>query len=131
MSPTAPSKPDLAAHEAAMRLTIAEIVTDLRERLGARLVAYIAGASETRAVHQWANGSREIRVQEVADRLRLLYRVVHLLVARDTNAVAQAWLQGLNPKLDDQAPARLLRDGELAEVGPRVVKAARAFAAVG
>jgi hypothetical protein len=57
--------------------------------------------------------------------------VVQLLVARDTDAVAQAWFQGLNPKLDDRSPARLLRDGEVVEVGPQVLKAARAFAAVG
>jgi hypothetical protein len=45
------------------------------------------------------------------------------LVAR----VAQAWFQGLNPQLDDGSPARLLREGDLDEVGPLVVAAARAF----
>ena len=54
-----------------------------------------------------------------------------LLVARDADTVAQAWFQGLNPKLEDRSPARLLREGELAEVGPQVLAAARAFAAVG
>jgi hypothetical protein len=45
--------------------------------------------------------------------------------------VAQAWFQGLNPILDDRAPALLLREGELADIGPRVLAAARQFAAVG
>ncbi|GAC1356227.1 MAG: hypothetical protein NVSMB4_17050 [Acidimicrobiales bacterium] len=131
MTPTAPAKPDLAAHEAAMRLPLPEIVTDLRQRLGVRLVALIAGVSETRAVHQWATGSRDVRDPDTVERLRLLYQVVQLLVARDSDPVAQAWLQGLNPKLADRSPARLLRDGDLADVGPAVLGAARAFAAVG
>jgi hypothetical protein len=41
--------------------------------------------------------------------------------------VTQAWFQGLNPQLEDWSPARLLRDGELDEVGPAVLAAARAF----
>jgi len=34
---------------------------------------------------------------------------------------------GLNPQLDDRSPARLLREGEIHEVGPEIVAAARAF----
>jgi hypothetical protein len=45
----------------------------------------------------------------------------------DSPGVAQAWFQGLNPQLHDRSPARLLREGELDEVGPQVVAAARAF----
>ncbi|MHB8320142.1 MAG: hypothetical protein ACYDEP_13080 [Acidimicrobiales bacterium] len=131
MAILAPSKPDLAAYETATRLGIDAIVTELRSRLGVRLVAFIAGASETRAVHQWASGTRQIRDHEVADRLRLGYQVTQLLISRDSDKVAQAWFQGLNPKLDDQSPARLLREGKLAEVGPQVLAAARAFAALG
>ncbi|HYN71948.1 MAG TPA: hypothetical protein VES60_05550 [Nakamurella sp.] len=43
--------------------------------------------------------------------------------------IMQPWLQGLNPILGEQSPARLLRDGELEQDGPRVLDAARAFAA--
>ncbi|MGH9057544.1 MAG: hypothetical protein ACRDYY_17045 [Acidimicrobiales bacterium] len=113
------------------RAVPAPYVGELRQLLGVRLVAYIAGVSETRAVHQWASGSREIRDHEVADRVRLVYQVTQLLVSRDSDKVAQAWFQGLNPKLDDHSPARLLREGKLAAVGPQVLAAARAFAALG
>ncbi|WP_238423572.1 helicase associated domain-containing protein [Gordonia sp. 'Campus'] len=54
-----------------------------------------------------------------------------MITERDSPAVAQAWFQGLNPVLDDRAPALLLREGELADVGPQVLDAARQFAAVG
>jgi len=43
--------------------------------------------------------------------------------------IMQPWLQGLNPILGEQSPARLLRDGELEQDGPRLLDAARAFAA--
>jgi len=57
---------------------------------------------------------------------------VALLIARhDSARVAQAWFQGLNPQLDDRSPARLLREGELDEVGPLVLSAARAFVSGG
>ena len=41
--------------------------------------------------------------------------------------IAQAWFQGLNLQLEDRSPARLLREGELEEVSPAVIAAARAF----
>ncbi len=131
MAQLASSKPDLAAYEASIRLDTPELVDELRRRLGARLVAFLAGVSETRIVHDWADARHQIRDPEVIERLRVVYQVARLISARDGDAVAQAWIQGLNPKLDDRSPARLLRDGPFAETGPQVLAAARAFAAVG
>jgi hypothetical protein len=53
--------------------------------------------------------------------------VTKLISDHDNPHVAQAWFQGLNPQLSDRSPARLLRDGELSDVGPEIVLAARAF----
>lgn len=92
-----------------------------------RLVAYLAGVRETRAVHQWAEGTREIKSPEVEDRLRFALQVSLLLADHDSPRVVQAWFQGLNPHLEDRSPARLLREGDLVEVGPAVLGAARAF----
>ena len=50
-----------------------------------------------------------------------------MLAEAESPAIAQAWMQGLNPQLDDRSPARLLRDGDLDDIGPAVVGAARAF----
>jgi hypothetical protein len=36
---------------------------------------------------------------------------------------------GLNPELTDRVPIRLLRDGDLAVVGPEILGAVRAFLA--
>ena len=107
-----------------------ELVTALRAALGVRLVGVIAGVKETRAVHQWADGVREVRDPLVLDRLRLTYRVVRTLDVQESHQIVQAWMQGLNPILGEQSPARLLREGDLELDGPRVLDAARAFAAV-
>jgi len=64
-------------------------------------------------------------------RLRLAYQVAALIAEKDSPAVVQAWFQGLNPQLEDRSPARLLREGDLDEVGPLVLTAARSFAATG
>ena len=127
----ASARPDLAAHEQAMRLPESVLVKELRDRLGVRLVAYLAGVGETRAVHAWADGTRHVRSPDVMDRLRLVHQLVGLIMTRDTDHVAQAWLMGLNPKLEDRSPARLLREGDLQDVGPQILAAARDFAAAG
>lgn len=122
------ARPDFAAHDRAYRLPIDRVVTELRDVLGAKLIAYIAGVTETRAVREWADGVRTPR-SPVPERLRLTLQVVEMLRQRESTAVVAAWVQGLNPRLDDRSPARLLREGDLEEVGPKVLAAARAFAA--
>lgn len=120
------SRPGLAAHTLAVRSTFPEVVTALRELLGPRLVAYLGAVRETRAVHQWADGARAPS-DAVQQRLRVTLQVASMVAEVEGPRIAQAWLQGLNPQLDDRSPARLLREGELQEVGPAVVGAARAF----
>lgn len=110
-----------------MRVPFAAAAKELRELLTPRLVAFIGGVGETRAVHQWADGTREAKSAEVEDRLRFALQVALLLNEHDSPSVVQAWFQGLNPHLDDRSPARLLREGELDDVGPLVLAAARAF----
>lgn len=109
----------------------AELVGELRPLLGDRLIAYLGGVKETRAVRGWADGSRQIAAPETIDRLRIAYRIARMICERDSPGVVQAWMQGLNPLLDDRAPALLLRDGDIAETGPDVLAAARQFVSVG
>jgi hypothetical protein len=53
-----PARPDLA-YVNAVRLSPAELTGELRDLLGAKLVAYLGGVKETRAVRQWVDGSRQ------------------------------------------------------------------------
>jgi hypothetical protein len=117
------------AHAQAIRMSFDEVVRELRELLTPRLVANIAGVRETRAVHQWADGTRDVKSDNVERRLRLALRTALVLREREEPRVIQAWFQGLNPRLDDRSAARLLREGDLDEVGPIVLAAARAFGA--
>ncbi len=130
-SATPHPRPDLEAHEHASRADFTVVAKELSGLLGPRLVAYLAGVTETRAVHQWASGERKLRDPEKERILRLALRIARLISDHDTPRVAQSWFQGLNPQLDDRSPARLLREGDLDEVGPQVLAAARAFTAGG
>ena len=128
--PAHAARPDLEAHDHAARLEFPALVEELADLLGAKLVAYIAAVREVRAVRQWGTGERDAR-GAVQDRLRFALQVAWLIAQSDTAAVAQAWFQGLNPQLDDRSAARLLREGELDEVGPLILSAARAFVSGG
>lgn len=119
-------RPDFAAHTKAVRASFPEVVAELRAVLGARLVAYLGSVGETRAVRQWADGYREPS-ESVRNRLRVALQVALPLAEGESPQIAQAWFQGLNPQLNDRSPARMLREGELEEVGPSVIAAARAF----
>jgi hypothetical protein len=46
-----------------------------------------------------------------------------MLAEAESPRIAQAWMQGLNPQLDDRSHASLLRDGDVDEVGPAVIGA--------
>jgi hypothetical protein len=125
------AKMDLQAFSEATRAPFRHVVKDVSGLLGPRLAAYIVGVGETRALQQWAEGIRAPKDPDAERRLRLAAQLAKLIVAHDNGAVAQAWFQGLNPQLDDCSPARLLREGDVAEVGPKLLAAARAFVAGG
>lgn len=124
------AKLDLRAFTDATRASFPHVVKGVSGLLGPRLVAYVAGVAETRAVQQWVDGSRP-KDPETEKRLRLAAQLAKLIAGHDNGAVAQAWFQGLNPQLDDRSPARLLREGDVADVGPKLLAAARAFVAGG
>jgi hypothetical protein len=122
------AKPDLAAHEEVIRLALPKVVERLTNELGAKLVAYIGSVTETRAVRQWmleGNDHREPK-GDTSNRLREALTVTLMLRTRDSRATVQAWVMGLNPQLDDQSPATLLREGDERDIAA-VRGAARAF----
>lgn len=103
------------AHQAATKLSIAEVVSYLQETLGQRLVAHIAGVENPRAVGQWAKQERSPR-QNAENRLRTAYQVFHLLQSQEDPHTVRAWFVGINPQLDDEAPADAIREDRLREV---------------
>ncbi|GAA1359161.1 hypothetical protein GCM10009636_32540 [Arthrobacter koreensis] len=128
MSQTA--SPGIRAYRESINLEVAPLVAELRDMLGAKLVAYLAGVGETRAVRQWAEGSRKMPAETEA-RLRLSYHVAGIIMESNSHRIAQTWFQGMNPQLEDRSPARLIRETNPDQSGPEVLAAARAFARLG
>jgi hypothetical protein len=63
------------------------LVKELRDLLGAKLVAYLGGVKETRAVRQWAEGTRVVSGEEDLRRLRVAYKRRSWLL----NAIRLRW----------------------------------------
>jgi hypothetical protein len=105
------------------------LVTELAGIVGKKLTAYIAGVKDVRALDRWIEGAAPYK--NVEERLRFAFRVVKTLHNHDGASVVQAWLIGLNPELNDRAPVRLLREGDIEKVGPGILSAVRSFVAGG
>src|SRR4051794_24684516 len=116
---------DLESHTVAVRSSVPDVARALDEALGQRLTAVIAGVSDAKAVGKWARGERTPRA-DVEQRLRDAYQIVSLLSQVEAAATVRAWFMGMNPELDDRAPALALRDDP-----GRVLQAARTFLAHG
>lgn len=111
---------------------IREVVSAAQDILGPKIVAYIGHATHARTVRAWADGV-DAPNPEIEQRLRVACYAAVLLREREGNATIQSFFVGMNPQLDDESPAALLRDGTLGPGGDvaAVATAARHFAAFG
>lgn len=116
----------LTAYNDSIRQSTPQIVAELRVRLGAKLVAYIANVTETRAVRAWADGERT-PATNTARRLRLAHQVAHLIDLSEGDGVAATWFQGMNPQLGDRSPARVLHEDNSEDAMSKVLAAAKGF----
>jgi hypothetical protein len=116
---------DQVAHEQTVRSTVPEMAAHLEKVFGRRLTAAILGIADPKAVGRYAAGSQRPQT-EVERPLRALYQIVVLIGQVESEQAIRAWFLGMNPHLDDQAPARLVR----AEP-EQVMQAARLFVASG
>ena len=122
-------RPGLEAHRQAITLPFPKLVSELAHVIGRKLSAYVAVVKDVRTVEGWIKGNSPYGDSE--ERLRLTFQVVRTLSEHDSPRIVQAWLAGVNPELGDRIPIRLLREGDLNEVGPEVMAAARSFIAGG
>ena len=120
---------DLEAHRDSLMLPMPDLLSTLTSKIGKKLTAYVASVDDVKAIESWIAG--EPLPRDAERRLRLTYQIVMTLTITDAPAVAQAWLMGVNPELDDRVPFRLLREGNLDQVAGHIVGAARAFVAGG
>ena len=120
-----PARPDLLAYREATTLEFPKLVEQLTKIIGKKLTAYIASVKDTRAIDRWIAGTDSYN--GVEERLRFAFHLAKMVSDHEGPRVAQAWLMGLNPELDDRVPIRLVREEDIATVGPKILGAARAF----
>jgi len=108
--------------------SVAEITAFLAEHLGRQATAYIAGVKNAAQVAKWIDGDTPPRGQLTRLRLRDAYRAARLIVSAYDDATAEAWFFGSNSRLDDEAPAWILRNARSLDDLRMVVPAAKAFA---
>lgn len=116
-----PRRRSSAAHRDSVSEPTDRVVAELRDDIGANLLAYIVEKSVS-TVNKWANGSPN-PPQESERVLRTIFQVRSVLSQNDGPHVLRAWLIGFNPQLDDDTPADAIREGRLRET----LTAARAF----
>ncbi len=124
--PRSTRTPTEEAHERSVSFEIKDIARFLQEALGQKLVAYMSDVSDPKQVGRWAQGTQVPR-DEAERRLRAAFQMFHLLQADDSPHVVRAWFVGMNPQLNDESPAEVIREGRLKEA----LAAARAFVAGG
>jgi len=98
------------------------VVRYLNRNLGTTLVAYMADVRSRQMPKKWEVGECVPR-DAALRRLLLAYEVLKLLVDNEDKCVARNWMIGMNPRLDDQAPATVIR----MFLPKAVLGAARAF----
>ena len=114
------------AHRKTVSSEIDDIVAFLQEMLGRNLVAHLSNVTDPKMVTRWAKGEHRPR-PEAEKRLRTAFQVLQLLLSADSSHVARAWFIGMNPQLEDDAPAEAIRDGRFKDV----LIAAKAYVAGG
>ena len=105
---------------------IDRIAAFLQEAIGQKLTAYLAGLKDPKVVGMWAQGKAMPR-DLAAFRLRCAYQAALMLVNAYGKETAKSWFFGTNTRLDDEAPAYLLRHTKVPEDLRFIVPAARAF----
>ncbi len=119
----APAQVDREATE----LPIEEIAAFLQAHLGQRITAYVAGVSDRKMVGRWIAGKHAPRPLTTF-RLRSAYQAARMLTDAYDDDTAKAWMFGTNSRLDERAPAFVLRNAEEPDEMQLVVATARAFA---
>jgi hypothetical protein len=106
-----------------------DLLRTLTSDIGEKLTAFVASVDHTNIIESWIAGVPP--PSDAEKRLRFTYQIVKTLTIKDSPAVAQAWLAGVNPELGNCVPLRLLRDANLDQLAGPIVGAARAFVSGG
>jgi hypothetical protein len=110
-----------SAHRSASTQPVATIAAEIQQALGPSLASVVLGMRDPKAIGAWAKGTRTPRPAQEQS-LRALSQIISMLASAESTDVIRAWFGGMNPDLDDRAPAIVFQDDAVA-----VLRAAEAF----
>jgi len=118
-------RPEQVAHDRMTRATVPDMAAYLQDLFGQKLTAAIVGINNPKAIGAYARGQRAPH-PEAERRLRDAFHVATLLMTAECSQTVRSWFMGMNPHLDDRAPALVI-----GEQPNRVMQAAKAYLANG
>ena len=104
-----------------------EVAAFVAEQLGKQATAYLCGLKEAAQVTKWIAGRAEPNSMLQRVRLRTAYTAARMITSAYDKATVDAWFFGSNTRLDDEAPAWVLRNAEAPDDLRMIVPAAKAF----
>jgi hypothetical protein len=113
------------AYRASIEATPTDLAAELQSALGQKLAAFMLNV-RPQTFGDWATGDREPRGKN-QEALRHLAHVYKLLAQVDDKHTIRAWFVGMNPMLNDDAPAELASQGKYRDL----LIVARAFVQLG
>ena len=102
------------AHRQSVVWHLDHMASFLQEQLGQKLTAHLAKV-DRKTVSAWARGEQTPR-PDAEKRLRVAFQTFQLLLGDDDAHTVRAWFIGINPQLDDVAPAEAIRNDRLEDV---------------
>jgi hypothetical protein len=87
--------------------SVKDMTQFLRELYGSRLTAIMSGIEDPHLIGRWAQGEDAplpVNLRHLTD----AFAVSQLLLQVESRQGVFSWMVGMNPALDDQAPAELI-----------------------
>jgi hypothetical protein len=104
------------------RLDVPTVAKNLLNWLGPVAVAVLTQKRDTKLPAKWAKGTVTPRPEAIT-RMREAHRLFAAIEQEESVDVARAWFVGTNPRLGDEAPLIVIREGRYKEAA----LAAKAF----
>lgn len=100
-------------HRKAIQADLKTMASTLVDVMGRALVAGMVGIRNPKTISRWVSGEvTSVRDRYSEERLIAAYQVVAFLQEYFGNDTIRAFMLGMAPELDDEAPAIALRDGD-------------------
>jgi hypothetical protein len=112
------------AHQATVHASPQNMASELQGLFGQRIVAFMTGLADPKAIGRWARGERVPR-GDAEQRLRDAFQIATFLTLADSPETARAWFIGMNPHFGNRAPFAIL--GQDPSKSQEVFEAAKAF----